>query len=116
MSVPFTPIGPSIIAAYADDSTDTSITITPGSFGLPNVLYCVNPDTANVVVVNTSFDALDTNASIPTSGANGIGVVIGASSSVMIRVPQVPYVQGNLYVSVAGDSATGNVFITPGVL
>ena len=116
MSVPFAPIGPSIIAAYADDSTDTSITIEPGSTGLPNVLYCVNVDTANVVVVNTSFNALDTNASVPTSGANGIGVVIGPSSTAMIHLPQVPYVQGNLYVSVAGDSATGNVFITPGVV
>jgi hypothetical protein len=116
MSVPFSPIGRSIIAPYTDDSTDTSITITPGSAGLPNVLYCVNVDTANVVVVNTSFDALDTNATIPTSGANGLGVVIGPSSTAMIRLPQVPYVQGNLYVSVAGDSATGNVFITPGVL
>jgi hypothetical protein len=116
MSVPFTPVGPSIIAPYADDSTDTAITIQPGSAGLPNVLYCVNVDTANVVVVNTSFDVLDTNASIPTSGANGLGVVIGPSSTAMIRVPGVAYIQGNLYVSVAGDSATGNVFITPGVL
>ena len=116
MSVPFFPVGKSIIAPYADDSTDTAITITPGSAGLPNVLYCVNVDTANVVVVNTSFDVLDTNATIPTSGANGQGVVIGPGSTAMIRVSGVEYIQGNLYVSVAGDSATGNVFITPGVL
>ena len=116
MTFPFTPVGPSIIAAYADDSTDTAITIEPGDTGLPNVLYCFNPDTANVVAVNTSFNALDHNASIPTSGANGIGCVIGPGSAALIRVPQVPYVQGNLYVSVVGDSATGNVFITPGVL
>ena len=116
MTVPFTPVGASIIAAYADDSTDTAITIAPGSAGLPNVLLVVNPDTANVVAVNYSFDALDHNASIPTSGANGIGVVVGPASSAMIRIPQTPYIQGNIYVSVAGDSATGNVFITPGVL
>jgi hypothetical protein len=116
MSVPFTPVGNSIIAPYADDSTDTAITITPGSAGLPNVLYCVNTDTANVVVVNTSFDVNDTNASVPTSGANGLGVVIGPGATAMIRLPQVPYIQGNLYVSIAGDSSTGNVFITPGVL
>ena len=116
MSVPFSPVGASIIAPYADDSTDTAITIVPGSAGLPNVLYCVNTDAANVVVVNTSFDVLDTNATVPTSGANGLGVVIGAGATAMIRVPQAPYVTGNLYVSVAGDSATGNVFITPGVL
>ena len=116
MSVPFSPVGPSIIAAYADDSTDTSLTITPGSAGLPNVLYCANPDTANVVAVAVSFNVLDTNASIPTSGANGRGVIILPGGVAMIRLPQVPYVQGNVYVSVAGDSATGNVFITPGVL
>ncbi len=114
--VPFSPIGRSIKAAYADDSTDTSITIQPGSTGLPNVLYCVNPDTANVVVVNTSFNENDTNAAVPTSGANGQGVVILPGGTVMIHLPQVPYVQGNLYVSVAGTSGTGNVFITPGVL
>lgn len=116
MSVPFSPVGRSIIAAYTDDSTDTAITVTPGSAGLPNVLYCVNPDTANVVVVNYSFSALDHNASIPTSGANGTGVVIGAGATAMIRIPNAPYATGNLYISVAGDSATGNVFITPGVL
>jgi len=116
MSVPFSPVGNSIKAPYTDDSTDTSITIEPGSAGLPNVLYCVNPDTANVVVVNTSFDALDTNAVVPTSGADGLGVVILPGGTAMIRLPQVPYVTGNLYVSVAGVTATGNVYITPGVV
>ena len=116
MSVPFTPIGASIAAPYADDSTDTAITIEPGSTGLPNVLYCVNPDSANVVVVNTSFNALDTNASVPITGADGLGVVIQAGGTAMIYLPQVPYIQGNLYVSVAGVTATGNVYITPGVV
>lgn len=116
MTFPFTPVGSSIVAAYADDSTDTAVTIEPGSAGLPNVLYCFNPDTANVVVVNATFDALDHNAIVPTSGANGLGVVIGPGATAMIRLPQVPYIQGNVYVSVAGSSATGNVFITPGVL
>ncbi len=116
MTVPFSPVGRSIIAAYADDSTDTAVTVEPGSAGNPNVLYCFNPDTANVVAVNYSFNALDHNASIPTSGANGIGVVIGPNSAAMISIPQATWATGNLYVSVAGDSATGNVFITPGVL
>lgn len=116
MSLPFTPVGASIAAAYADDSTDTAVTITPGSAGLPNVLYCVNPDTANVVVVNTSFDVLDTNAIVPTTGADGLGVVIAPLGSAQILVPNVPYIQGNLYVSVAGVSTTGTVYITPGVL
>lgn len=113
--VPFIPQGPSAVIAYADDSTDTSITLAPGSTGVPNVLYCVNPDTANVVVVNYSFNSLDTNAVVPTSGANGTGVVIGAASAVLIRVDSA-YQSGNLYVSAAGVSGTGNVYVSPGVI
>lgn len=116
MSVPFTPIGNSIIAAYADDSTDTALTIEPGSLGLPNVLYCVNPDAANVVAVTATVDPLDHNAVIPQSGADGVGVIILPGGTAMIRVPQVPYIAGNVYVAVAGVSGTGNVYITPGVL
>jgi hypothetical protein len=116
MSVPFTPVGASIIAPYTDDSTETSITIAPGSSGLPTVLYCVNPDTANVVVVNYGFTDGDTDAVVPTSGANGQGVVIAANGTAMIRVPQSAYIQGSLFVSVAGVSATGNVYITPGLV
>ena len=113
--VPFIPQGSSVIVAYADDSTDTSVTLTPGSTGVPNCLYVVNPDVANVVAVNYSFDSLNTNASVPTSGANGIGVVVGAASAVLIRVDST-YQAGNLYISAAGDSGTGNVFVTPGVI
>ena len=113
---PFLPQGPSVKIAYADDSTDTSVTLTTGAFGMPNCLLVVNPDGANVVAFNYSFDSLDTNASVPTSGANGRGVIILPGGVAMIRVAGVEYNPGNLYVSVAGDSATGNVFITPGVL
>ena len=115
MTIPFIPTGHSAIIAYADDSTDTAVTLNPGSAGNPNSLYIVNPDTANVVAVSYSFDVNDTNASIPTSGANGIGVVVGAGSSVQIRIDST-YQGGNLYVSAVGDSATGNVFVTPGVI
>jgi hypothetical protein len=115
MTPAFQPLGPSGIIAYADDSTDTSTAIENGGFGLPNALLVFNPDTANVVVVNYSFDALDTNAVVPTSGFNGIGTVVGPLQQVVIRMPST-YVQGNVFVSVAGDSATGNVWITPGTL
>lgn len=115
MTFPFIPVNRSAIIAYADDSTDTSVTFVPESGSNPNCLYIVNPDTANVVAVNVSFDPLDTNASIPTSGANGIGVVVGAASSVLIRIDSA-YQGGNLYVSGVGDSATGNIFVTPGIL
>ena len=115
MTIPFIPQGPSAIIAYADDSTDTSITLTTGVYGMPNALLFVNPDVANVVAVNYSFDALDTNASIPTSGANGKGTIIGPASTVMLRIDST-YRTGNIYVSAAGDSATGDVFVTPGVI
>ena len=112
--IPFIPQGPSIVIAYADDSTDTSVTYNPGSQGMPDVLYVVNPDTANVVAVNVSFDPLDTNASIPTSGANGIGTIIAPYGYAMIAIDST-YRTGNIYLSAAGDSATGNVYVTPGV-
>ena len=115
MTPVFQPLGPSGIIAYADDSTDTSTAIENGGFGLPNALLIYNPDTANVVAVNTSFDQFDTNAIVPNSGFNGLGTVVGPQQQVIITLES-SYVQGNVYVSVAGDSPTGNVFVTPGVI
>jgi hypothetical protein len=115
MTIPFIPVNSSAVIAYADDSTDTAVTFDPTSGSNPNCLYVVNPDTANVVVVNYSFTANDTNAVVPTSGADGLGVVVGAGSSVLIRIDST-YQGGPLYVSGAGVSATGNIFVTPGVL
>lgn len=115
MTFPFQPLGPSGVIAYADDSTDASETIEPGSTGLPNALFVVNGDAANVVVVNYSFDALDTNAVVPTSGFNGTGTVVGPLGSALVRMPST-YVQGNIYVSAAGVSGTGSVYITPGTV
>ena len=74
--VPFTPIGRSAVVDYAGDSTDTSITIATTDGGMPDVLYVVNEDAANIVAVNISFDANDTNAIVPTTGADGLGAVI----------------------------------------
>ena len=113
--IPFIPQGPSAIVAWTDDSTDTSVTLDTGQYGVPNALLVVNPDTADVVAFSYSFDALDTNASVPTSGANGIGCVIGPSSTVLLRIDS-QYRTGNLYLSVAGDTGTGNVYVTPGVI
>jgi len=115
MTYPFIPTGPSGVIAYADDSTSTSTEITPGSNGLPNVLFVVNPDAANVVVVNTGLSDLSTDAVVPTSNFNGVGTVVGPLGSAMIRL-NTEYVQGNIWVSAAGVSGTGNVYITPGVI
>jgi hypothetical protein len=113
--IPFIPQGNSMVIAYADDSTDTSITFNTNQYGMPNSLLAVNKDAANVVVVSYSFNALDTNASVPTSGANGIGVVIGPMSSVQLKIDST-YRTGNLYISAAGVTGTGNVYVTPGVI
>ena len=114
--VPFTPIGPSAVVDYTDDSTDTSITIQTGGIGMPNLLYCVNEDAANIVAVNYSFNSLDTNASVPTSGADGLGAVIPPYGYALIAIPTAANQAGNLYVSAAGHSGSGSVYITPGVL
>ena len=114
--VPFTPIGPSAVVDYTDDSTDTSITIQTGGIGMPNVLYCVNEDSANIVAVNISFDALDTNAIVPDSGANGLGAIIPPYGYAMLAIPNAANLTGNIYVSAAGHSGTGSVYVTPGVL
>jgi len=111
MSTPvFTPVGISGILSYADDSTDTS-TVENGA----TALLVYNADTANVVAVNVSFDPLDTNAVVPTSGTNGVGTVVGPQQQIVLHIPQAAY-NGTMYVSVAGDSGTGNVFITPGAI
>jgi len=104
----FTPQGPSVVLTYADDSTETSVL----AGGATNWLV-FNPDAANVVVVSFGFTDGDTDAVVPTSGANGKGTVIGPGQQVVLNVPQCAYVN-QVYVSVAGDTATGNVYLTPG--
>ena len=108
MTTSFTPSGRSVVLTYADDSTEVSELAA----GAVNWLV-VNPDTANVVVVSFGFSDLDTDAVVPTSGANGRGTVIGAGQQIVLSVPQCAY-SATVYVSVAGVSGTGNVYLTPG--
>lgn len=108
MTTQFTPAGASIVLTYADDSTETSTEVA----GAAQFLV-VNPDTANVIVVNFGFTNGDTDAVVPTSGANGKGTVIAPASQVVLNVPQAAYAS-TVWISVAGNSATGNVYITPG--
>jgi hypothetical protein len=110
MTTVFTPQGRSVVLAYADDSTETS-TLAGGATGW----LVFNPDVANVVVVNFGFTDGDTDAVVPTSGANGKGTVIGPGQQVVLNVPQCAYA-AQVYVSVAGVSGTGNVFLTPGTV
>ena len=112
---PFSPIGRSVVIPYADDSTDTAVTVNMGSAGCPNVLYCVNEDQSNVVAVSVSFDVDNTNAVVPTSGANGTGCIIAPYGYAMIAIPQAANAATTFYISAAGRSGTGNVYVTPGV-
>ena len=113
--IPFIPQGNSIVIDYTDDSTDTSVTFDTGPYGVPNVLYVVNEDSANIVAVNYSFDVDNTNASVPTSGANGIGAIIPPYGYALLAIDST-YRTGPLYISAAGHSGTGSVYVTPGVI
>jgi hypothetical protein len=110
MSTPvFTPVGRSIVLAYADDSTDTSTEVVGAS-----AFLVYNPDAANVVVVSVGATNGSTDAIVPTSGANGSGVVIGPKQQVVVGAGFAQYSAGSVFISVAGVSGTGNVYITPG--
>lgn len=108
MTTQFTPSGASIALDYADDSTEVS-TLEGGAVNF----LVVNPDTANVVAVSFGFDDFVTDAIVPTSGSNGQGTVIGAGQQIVLSVPQCAYA-AQVYVSVAGVSGTGTVYLTPG--
>jgi hypothetical protein len=109
MSIPFAATGPSGAIAYADDSTEVSISNSGATH-----LMCVNPDTANVVVVSAGFTDGDVDAIVPDNNFNGQGIVIAPFGMVILSLPQKQYATGNIFVSVAGVSGTGTVYITPG--
>lgn len=113
--IPFIPQGKSAKIAYTANTTTTKTTFATTGVGMPNCLYIVNIDTANVVVVNYSFSSATLTTTVPTSGQNGLGIVVGANQSVQIRLDST-YQAGPLYVGVAGISGSGNVYVTPGVL
>jgi len=111
MTTPFTPVGRSIVLTYADDSTDTSTEVTGAS-----AFSVFNADTANVVVFNTGATNGDTDAIVPTSGDNGKGIVIGPQQQILVGCGFGQFNVGSVFISVAGVSGTGNVYITPGVV
>ena len=111
MTTVFNPVGATGIVAYADDSSDIRVS-APGA----TAIMVFNPDTANVVAVGVGMTEGDVDAIVPTSNFNGAGTVVGPNQTIVIQIPQAQYAAGDIYVSVAGDSATGNVFITPGIV
>ena len=108
----FQPSGRSIRLTYADDSTDVSLAIDQPA---PTHLCVVNMDTANVIAFNAGFVDGDVNAVVPTSDQNGQGLVIGPSRTLFFTLDSTRASEsGNLYISVAGSSPTGTVYVTPG--
>ena len=108
----FQPSGRSMKLAYADDSTDYSMAIDQPA---PTHLCVVNIDAANVVAFNAGFTDGDVDAIIPTSGQNGAGLIIGAGETLFFALDTTRASEsGNLFVSIAGVSPTGNVYVTPG--
>ena len=107
-TVSFTPSGPSLRLQYADDSTEVSVLA-----GGATQWLVMNPDNTHAVCVNFGFTDNDTEAIMPLNGAPGRGTVVGQRQQVVLNVPQCAYA-AQVYVSVAGDGGTGNVFLTPG--
>jgi hypothetical protein len=109
----FSPSGKTFILAYAGDSTDTSVEVPAAT-----AVNIFNPDAANVVAVSFGFATDgDNNAFIPTAGVPGEGVIVGPGQQLTVNLPQAGYITTNtMLVAVAGDSATGNVFISLGSL
>lgn len=111
MTYPFTPVGNTALVTYADDSSDIRVS-TVGA----NAIMVYNPDGANVIAVGTGLTSGEVDAVVPTSGFNGEGCIVAPGATVIIRIPQAQYAAGNIFVCVAGESATGSVFITPGAV
>lgn len=110
MSSPvFAPRGISYKISYADDSTDASLTVPAAQ-----AVTVFNADSANVVVVNFGFNSDgDTDAVVPVVGTPGKGTVIGPLEQITMALPAAGYVP-TMFISVAGVSGTGNVFISTG--
>ena len=108
----FQPTGRSIVLTYADDSTDVSLAIDQPA---PTHLCVVNMDAANVIAFNAGFTDGEVDAIVPLSGQNGEGLVIGPGSTLFFALDTTRASEGgNLYISVAGVSVTGTVYVTPG--
>ena len=108
MTTYFTPSGPSLEIQYTDDSTEVSELAGGATSWL-----VFNPDNTHAVCVNFGFTDNDVDAIMPTNNTPGRGTVIGQRQQVVISVPQCAY-SPTVWVSVAGNGGTGNVFLTPG--
>lgn len=111
MTYPFAPVGNTALVSYADDSSDIRVS-APGA----NAIMVYNPDSANVIAVGTGLNSGEVDAIIPTAGFDGEGCIVAPGATVIIMIPQARYAAGDIFVCVAGVSATGTAFITPGTV
>ena len=58
MTTAFAVQGPSMVLTYTDDSSDVREIIPQDGLGIPNALFIVNPDSANVIVVSVCTASL----------------------------------------------------------
>lgn len=109
----FTPIGVSGVIAYADDSTEVSVSAQGA-----NALLVTNPDQGNVIAVSVGWSDGNVQAVVPTSDFNGQGTIINAGWTELIRFPSAEYNMSgaNIWISVAGVSVTGNAYISLGTV
>lgn len=100
-------------AFLSGGSTSTiAYTTSAGSttFNSAQALLVYNPDTANVISIATSFDS-EPEANVTT----GVGTIVGPNQTILLKTTT-QYVTGNIFISVAGASASGNVYVTPGAV
>ena len=109
----FTPIGVSGVISYADDSTDVSISAQGA-----NALLVTNPDQGNVIAISVGWTDGAVDAVVPTSDFNGQGTIVNAGWTELIHFPSAQYnlTGANIFISVAGVSPTGNVYVSLGTV
>lgn len=98
---------------YTDDSSSADTEFAVGSSGA-TVLYVVNADVANVAVVGASYSDMGHDAIIPIGNAAGSGTVIPPATGMFLALPVTGTNPGTIFVSAAGVSGTGSVYVTPG--
>lgn len=110
--ISFTPTRATLDLGYADDSSSTRTQITLTGLGQPTDLLIFNPDTANIAVVGAGIDELEVDAIVPIGPGTGAGLIVPPNTQIIYHIPQ--QYTSTLWIAVAGVSATGNVYITPG--
>ena len=101
MSVPFISTNSTTTIAYTTNAGHTQL------IAAPQILNIVNPDMANVVIVNASV------ANVAANLVTGAGTVVGPASTAQLKFNTLG-ATGPFYISVIGKSPAGNVYLSTG--